>query len=46
MHELICRGKHIEKGVDIKFILVSSTPRIDFHLSEEKSEEKVVKVNS
>ena len=38
MHELICRGKHIEKGVDIKFLLVSSTPRIDFHMMSPNSE--------
>ena len=41
--QLICRGENIENGVDCKFLPVSTTPRIDFHL---KIEEKVVKVNS
>eukprot|EP01048_Picozoa_sp_COSAG05_P001489 COSAG05_NODE_50_length_24118_cov_89.534036_5_plen_44_part_00 len=43
MHELIRRDENIENGVDIKFQLVSTAPRIDFHL---KIEVKVVKVNS
>ena len=40
--KLICRDENIENGVDFKFILVSTAPRIDFHL---KIEAKVAKAN-
>ena len=44
MHELIRRdGKKIVLGDNIKFIPVSTAPRIDFRF---KVEESVVKVNS
>ena len=36
MHELICRdGKNFVLGDNIKFIPVSTAPRIDFHLKSE-----------
>ena len=36
MHELICRdGKNFVLGDNIKFIPVSTAPRIDFHLKTE-----------
>ena len=44
MHELIRRDENIENGVDFKFILVSTAPRIDFHMKTEVSLAKVNEV--